>query len=77
MTLAKCFDECYMFRIMGKNLSIICRSLYGAQVYLQREDGWSALMISSQNRQNEVIEILLIMMSMKRTHDNMRKHTKQ
>ena len=33
---------------MGKILSIIYRSLYGAQVYLQREDGSSALMISSQ-----------------------------
>ena len=63
---------------MGKILSIIYRSLYGAQVYLQREDGWSALMISSQNGQSEVIEILLIMMSMSRTpDDNMRKHTKQ
>ena len=62
---------------MGKILSIIYRSLYGARVYLQIEDGWSALMISSQNGQNEVIEILLIMMSMNRTPDNMRKHTKQ
>ena len=50
---------------------------YGAQVHLQREDGWSALMILSKNGQTEVIEILLKMMSLNMTPDNMRKHTKQ
>ena len=34
-------------------------------------------MISSQNGQSEFVEILLIMMSMNMTLDNMRKHTKQ
>ena len=34
-------------------------------------------MVSSQNGQSEFVEILLIMMSMNRTPNNMRKHTKQ
>ena len=50
---------------------------FGAQVHFQIEDGWSALMILSQDGQSEVIEILLKMLSMNMTPDKMRKRTKQ